>query len=265
MQIDLFKDAEATKDMVRLLKQIETRVFRLNCDKDTVLAQCTEDTAFKEKMESIIDSPREYKSCYQCSYDSHFILEALGIGIDCKKYTVIVDLSDRLDYILHRLTGCPTAKVRALDNYSLISRSILNLDYDSLQSVRLGDIANIDESVASWLTQLLIDLNSETNLCDREKLDMLLLRFYRSIVQEANRIKNYVIMYIRHKFDNVIIRSKSVSSVIATTDAELDNVCILYDSDNPDFEECQITIHSLRPMEFYTGGVYRVFGWAYQN
>ncbi len=264
MQIDLFKDPAVYKDLNRLLAQVETRAFHLNCSKEDLKNVCDSDINFYKELEEIIDKPRVYKQVYGCSYDSHFLLEAMGVGTDCKRYTVIVDLSDKLDYVLHRLTGCPSEKIRAIPNYLSISRSLLSLDYAALTEVKLGDFLSIDDSIIEWMSNLIDNIVTESNLCDTEILNLLLLRFIRAIIQETNRIKSYIIMYLRLHY-SAVVRSKSVSSILATVSEDIDTDCILIESDRPDVEQCSLQIYKLQKYEFFTGGAYNVFNWLYKG
>lgn len=264
MQIDLFKDPEVHKDLNRLLAQVETRAFHLNCSKEELKNACIGDENFFKEIEEVLDKPRVYKQVYGCSYDSHFLLEALGVGRDCKRYTIIVDLSDKLDYILHRLTGCPTDKIRTMPNYVHISRSLLTLDYESLTDVKLGDFLAIDDTIVEWMSRLIDNIVTESNLCDTEILNLLLLRFIRTIVQEANRIKSYIIMYLRLHY-SAVVRSKSVSSILATVSEDIDTDCILSESNRPELENCPLQIYKLQKYEFFTGGAYNVLNWLYKG
>lgn len=261
MLIDLFSDREIEKQMPRLLKQVETRQFALSCSPEKLVEMLNSDNDFCYKMQEIASRPREYKKQYECSYDSHFYLEALGIGTDCREYTIIVDLSDSLDYILHRLTGCPIAKIRAMKNYDRVSRAVLTLDYEKLHDVTLGTFYEIDDAIFEWLQRLLYGLEDVEGLSDREIIDMLLLRFYRTILQETRRVHNYIIMYLR-QHHNLVIRSKGISMILGTTDEDIETTCTLLESAAQLDEGYTINLLKLKKFEFFTGGAYHVYSWS---
>ena len=262
MQIDLFSDSSVYKDMQRLLRQIETRKFTLDFPVNNLHEVC-KDTEFVGYLDKMIDKPREYKRKFECSYDTHFALEALGIGTNCKNSTLIIDFGDKLDYVLHRITGCSMENVRKLADYDKISRSILSADYKNLQNIKVSDITSLDEKIAAWTNELLSVIADLTDLSDSEKLSLFLFRFYGTLIREVNTLKNYVMMFIYHKFDNVVIRSKSLCCMLATTDN--DNIELKYNlHDNaPAIDDVSLQVYKLKPLEFYTGGIYHVFSWAY--
>ena len=125
MQIDLFSDSMMTRTNNRSVKQIEKRSFSLDVTLATIetkfkeLLPEEEFALFRRSVYESINVKREYTGIGTNFCDNKLYLEYLGIGKYAKDYTVIVDLSNCLDYILHRLTGCDPNKIRNIENYDL--------------------------------------------------------------------------------------------------------------------------------------------------
>lgn len=262
MLIDLFNDETVLKDYNRLLAQVETRAFRLDCSEEYLKNLCSSDDDFYSNISALSQEERTYSHSYGCGCDSHFLLEAMGVGRDCKKYTIIYDMSNCLDYILHRLTGCSIDKVRQIKNYNEVSKGILTLNFEALENVTLGDILAIDPKITEWLISLIDNIVSGSNLTEGEIMDLLLLRFYRTILQEANSIKSYVIMYIRRHF-SAVVRSKFLCGMLASSDVAPDTVITLTDNTKDNVEDYDMQIYVLESGEFFTKGVYHDFSWVY--
>lgn len=257
MQIDLFKDLTITRDSNRLLAQVEKRKFALNVPESKMCEVLQSDKDFKTNILEKLNEGRIYKRAYSVSVDSLFTLEAMGLGTDTKKYTVILDLSDKLDYVLHRLTGCPTSVIRKLPNYPSVSRNIMNLNYSNLTDIKIGDFMKLGDEVCSWFSGMLYDIVNSGDLTDEEAIDNFILELYNNIVAEVDHLKVYIIMALRQQYSpDFVIRSKSVSSIIATTDSQIDTDLVLID-DN--YETCEIKLLLLQKFEYFTRGIYNVF------
>lgn len=263
MQIDLFKDQNVTKDMNRLLKQVETRAFCMNCDETVIQEVCGENKQFYAYVMALADKTREYTKRFDCSTDSHFALEAMGLGKDTKQFIVMIDLSSCFDYVLHRLTGCPIEAVKAIANYERVSTGFLNSNYEALQNFTIGSLMSIDNSIDDWIVRLLREIDFINDLSDREKLNLLLSKIHRNILTETNRLKNYIAMYLRANVKQFIIRSKYLAGVIATTDTEIDTQIELIESARTDIQPYSFNLRLLKKFEFYTGGVIDAFSWVY--
>lgn len=263
MQIDLFKNRDIFKDGPRLLKQIESRKYSLCVSEDELQEVLKSDKGFLTNISNKLKEGRIYKNYYSCSTDNLFEVEALGVGLYTKKYTIIMDFSDKLDYVLHRLTGCPTELIRALPNYQHISKCILTLNYDGLRSLRIGDFMDISPEICNWFAQILESITSGGDMQDDEVLEAFVSLLYQNIINEVNRLKTYVCMFLKDKYySDFTIRSKSLSSIIATTDIKIDTKISLIDSQH-NFEECELQLYSLEKYEYFTGGYCNVLNWLH--
>lgn len=262
MRIDLFKDRELLKEENRLLAYTEQRTFTLASSKEELENVCGDDSAFLDELLVTAASPRVYNSIFGNAYDSHFILEAMGLEKNTKENIIVVDLSNSLDYVLHRLTGCSVESVHKLNNYEAVSRHIMNYNFSALSNVKIKDLAALDLNIAEWIASLLISV-SNNQLSDTEILNMLITKFYRAITIEAQKIRNYIMFYLRSTCnDTFIIKSRSLCSILATTDAEIDDVCTLFESGRDDVEY-DLHILKFKKYEFYRGGAYNVLNWKH--
>lgn len=126
--------------------------------------------------------------------------------------------------------------------WKLIRRVIMQLDYSALVDVKLGDIIDLHPNAETWFENKVTQINIDfPQLLDREKLQILLCQFFESVIMEANRIKNYAMMYLKMHYDTeFIIRSKTLGAILATADSPCTQELILYDSAKPDVEPCHI-------------------------
>ena len=175
---------------------------------------------------------------------------------------ILIDLSDCFDYVLHRLTGCPVSTVRAMPDYHRISKGILNLNNDVLASVTVENLIAIDDSVYKWIVNLFTEINCIENLTNFEKVELLVRKMNRLFITEAMKVRNYIAMFIRHKYEKVIIRSKSLSGIVATTDENIDTECELYDP-TKDIEPYILNLRILEHFEIAKRGDLSVLSRSY--
>ena len=131
----------------RVSKQIETRDFKLAQDL-TKIKEINPDIF--AKVEELSKASRQYELQAGGANDNLFLLEILGVGKYCKKYSVVLDMSDCLDYILHRLSGCSISSVRQLQDYDNISKNIIGLNFDELQNLTFSDLFALDDKLAKY-------------------------------------------------------------------------------------------------------------------
>ena len=255
MQIDLYRNLEIRNDCEKNTKQIETRAFKAEKSiklLDNLSDGSSEFNQLREKVACLYDQKREYSyvDCGAC--DNLFLLEALGVGRYCKRYTVLIDFSERLDYVLHRLSGCATASVRKIVGYTALSRAIMNLDFDVVRDTNFGVFLGLDDKLDHYLKVLLVQSEDK---CTKEAdiKDDFAWRFFSSIVNEISYVKDYCILAIRSKQPDksFIYRSKSYSSVIASSDFPVNDELVLVEAE---FEDCRVAACSYEIFQYALKG-----------
>ena len=138
MVIDLFHDDKLNKEFSRADNYINKRSFTLNADieelKQHLNVNCNkpEFIKFRNEVVKAACSERDCEEFVGSYSDNHFSLELLGLEKNSKKYMVLVDFSESLDYILHLLSHCDMENIRAIPNYTEVSKAFLNGDMDAL-------------------------------------------------------------------------------------------------------------------------------------
>lgn len=254
-------DNDILARMYRVSKQIETRKFRLSKG-----ISISKDLLFKRPdIYALYNNVMKYDRSYThlvidtydgCANDSAFALEACGIGSKCLDYVVILDMSDCLDYVLHRLTKCSIANIRNMPNYDRVSSSIMNLQYGNLEHVTLGTLSRLDRNVEAYVRNLVVgvqQLEYSEDLTEREVLERVLVSFFVKVLEETARIKDFCMEYVKqHIPDKFIYRSKSFSASLATSSIPINESLILQQRDYCDYT---VDLKSYRRFE-YLGGAY---------
>lgn len=258
MQVDLFKNAKVMSSYLRSSKKIETRNFSirksLNNIDDFVLCEHPEKLeAYKRKLIALNNAGREYYHVGGCGCDNLLELELLGIGAYCKQYTVVIDFSDHLDYVLHRIYGCSTEKVRRIPNYSKISRAMLNYDFTEVDGIGFDVLFSVSDKILEDFTKTAGELSDCMNT--EEQLSLTVFRFYSKLLQVLSNVKDYVITSIsmEQPEKSFVYRSKSFSSSIASSDYFLEGDIILKQDG---FESCTVPIRSYKACEWLKGRVF---------
>ena len=99
--------------------------LNVNCNKPEFIK-------FRNEVVKAACSERDCEEFVGSYSDNHFSLELLGLEKNSKKYMVLVDFSESLDYILHLLSHCDMENIRAIPNYTEVSKAFLNGDMDAL-------------------------------------------------------------------------------------------------------------------------------------
>jgi hypothetical protein len=259
--IHLYSDYDINNDMLRVSKQIETRQFRLIKGVERLpisLAAKRPDVA--NIFNTVLKNDRQY-TVYGikypgCANDNAFILEACGIGSKSLEYSVILDMSNSLDYILHRLTKCDPMNVRMLENYDHISSNILNLRCEKLEHVTLGTLAALDKRIEHYIRSLVLQIQQTDyleDLTEREVLERVLVSFFTEVLEETAKIKDYCMMYLKKQLSTTFIyRSKSFAASMATSSVKLEEPLVLKQDSFCDYT---VNLKSYKRFE-YIGGAY---------
>ena len=233
MQIDLYNNASVMEKVSRVSKQIETRDFKLAQDL-TKIKEINPDIF--AKVEELSKASRQYELQAGGANDNLFLLEILGVGKYCKKYSVVLDMSDCLDYILHRLSGCSISSVRQLQDYDNISKNIIGLNFDELQNLTFSDLFALDDKLAKYLSSL-IRSASEDYTDPNRIIQEFVLKFYTEVVSEVSSIKDYCMMFLQQlNPGSFVYRSKSYTSSVATSDVAINEQIVIKANNCDDYE-----------------------------
>lgn len=220
MQVNLYSDAAVLNSMDQLSKQIETRRFRVAKDLKPLIEINKE---LYEKCLRLGNTNREYTFQVGGAKDSLFVLELLGVGEYCRPYTVVIDFSYALDYILHRLSGCKVENIRKMNNYNEVSFNIMNLNFTKLHNINFSDLFRLDDNLANYLNSLLHKVSAEY-ASHNKIVNEFCLAFYKEIITEVTKLKDYCTIYLKnaHK-DQLVYRSKSYATSILTSNIKIED------------------------------------------
>ena len=164
MVIDLFHDDKLNKEFSRADNYINKRSFTLNADieelKQHLNVNCNkpEFIKFRNEVVKAACSERDCEEFVGSYSDNHFSLELLGLEKNSKKYMVLVDFSERLDYILHLLSHCDMENIRAIPNYTEVSKAFLNGDMDALAKETYSIFIQCDPALTKYMSDLYLEV-----------------------------------------------------------------------------------------------------------
>lgn len=253
MQVSLFDDSTFVSEARRLSKQMETRKFELYRDIDSLKQVYKLDKSDAlGKIKEALNAEKRYKRVGNSACDNYFYLEALGIGTNCKKYTIILDFSERLDYILHRLSGCETANIRKMADYTRVSCNLLNLNFENLEDINFAAFLHLDPKLDTYLMGL-VDEAAKDEFDDEIIVTNFINSFYNQILSELACVKDYCIVALRASQppQSFVYRSKSFSSALASSDNEISDVLRIT---CPGKEDCVINVKSYETCQYVWEG-----------
>lgn len=244
LRIDLFNDTLIVNSLEQQSRQVESRKFELQLSLDPVKE--LNESVFKAAV-ALSTLPRTYVARGGGSEDNLFLLETLGVGKYCKKYTVILDFSLALDYVLHRLSGCNINNVHKLANYEFMSKCIMNLKFDKLGGYTFSSFFDLDDNLTRYLNNLLS--KSATEYTEENTIIQdFILQFYTAITKEVADIKDYCFMYLqRSHVGNFSYRSKSYAASVASSSVEFNEEIELISAEH---EAYSIPIRSYLAYEY---------------
>lgn len=281
MQVDLYEPS-LRNESNRQSKQISTRKYTIkkNCEDLAGLDYYFDDEValkrYKEHLLDLLRSGRKYSRIGKAGCDSLFELETLGVAEYGKPYVMIADFSDCLDYVLHRAYGCKIDDVRKIENYSAISRALLNFDFAGLDHQTTFECLM---SASNELNGALAKISEEAenqDLLASDKVTWVIYNFYSNVLSTLADIKYYTTMCIcrnqrEMEGDKGVIRSISYSSVLATVPIKYDKVITLHQLEEGGvatpghkIDDYNVTFRSYKPYE-YVGEVIRQneFNWRF--
>lgn len=253
LQIDLFKSRKYTAECLKNSKKVEIRKFSLEAnldhlDKEFPYTDKMVLDDYKHHLLALAEKGRQYTYVGQCGSDNLYELETLGVGKYCKEYTVIIDFSNALDYILHRSFGCNLNDIHKIKQYMHVSQSMLNYDFSKTADMNFGILFDIspelNEHLATYLKQA-----EESNIGVDARMPTVVYRFYTEILSNLSSVKDYVITYLHAKQPkgSFVYRSKNFSSVLASSDYPIEETLELVQDG---FETYTVKAHSYRQFEY---------------
>lgn len=241
----MFKDADAMRDRNRICNQAFKKIPVLTTSAEKIInelnsIQCVDEkfVAYKNQLISTLDRPKELISfetvdiednvTSKAVADSHFNLETLGVCRYCDTYTVVIDLSNILDLVLHRITGCNPDKVSEMPNYEEFSKALLGFKETANPTLLFRDFITVDTEVSKWINDFIPkyntdDVNQENAI---EKTIMMLAEIQTQIIFTLNDFKFYIASHLS-QYAGVKIRSFDYDRIIVSHFKELDADCTL--------------------------------------
>lgn len=216
-------------EIKRSNNQIETRLFILGRPIDVVMERYGDQKDIVEKLAT----KRSYRKIYNCAIDSHWQLEALGLGTGIKHYMNIIDTSGLLSLVLFTLYN---VSVQFPEELSVaILENDMNLNYT------LRDIFVNKEIFSKIYNRVMVDEISDD-------YELFLSKFYEQVINEINRIRLIILTeYKEGVLKSAIYRSKTSSRAILTSDVNVnEDIDFIYNG----VTFSGATIRSYAPFEY---------------
>lgn len=234
---------------------MEKRGFSLDITEDKLMMILDEklpEKEFDDYKSSIMDAvnkEREYSGIGTNLSDSKLELELLGTGRYSKEYTVVIDMSNCLDYILHRLTGCSMESIRSMKDYDRVSYSLLNLRTDLCPNVNYSVLCNLDPLLDKYIADKYVNLKEQygDSMSDDEILGEWVYYLYLDIYNEVNSIKSYAMAAIKQEIPSLVYRSKGFTTFVGSADEPCDATLTLHQDG---FSNCDIHVKSYKFCEY---------------
>ena len=232
MVIDLFGNDKLNKEFSRADNYINKRSFTLNANitelKQYLSADCSnpEFIKFRDEVIKEVCSERECEKFVGSFSDNHFNLELLGLEKNSRKYMVLVDFSESLDYILHLLSHCDMKNVRAIPNYKEISKAFLNGDMDTLAKETYTNFIKCDPALTKYMVDLYLEILYSYS--DNENLlNKYIVIFYKKILEQTKAAKAYIMTYLRSFDSDFRYKSKTYAASLGTTNTKITDTNLL--------------------------------------
>ena len=167
---------------------------------------------------------RTYSKVFNCDFDSHFVLESLGLAKSDLNYFYIVSLEDSLDLILNILGDTEIGLIKTMANYRDISRSLIRLNGDRLD-YNLEDFINLG---STKLNNILVSIDSNS-----DDFNSFINNFVNEITEQVNRVLEYIAYYLKNQIPDLVIRSFESGKVLfgSVNKIDLDLIKVKYTND----------------------------------
>ena len=160
---------------------------------------------------------------------------------------VLVDFSESLDYILHLLSHCDMENIRAIPNYTEVSKAFLNGDMDALAKETYSIFIQCDPALTKYMSDLYLEV-LYTYSDNENLLNWYIIIFYKKILEQTRAAKAYIMSYIR-KFDNNFrYKSKTYAASLGTTETEITDTNLLLKVDG--FDDYNLPLHVYKKYEY---------------
>ncbi len=277
MQVDLFESAHA-QAMYRQRGKMYQRGFKLNPQFGKLngmreyFNDASEFEYYRSNLFKQLDRfkpGKRYEFIGSAAMDTLYELETLGVGEYVHGYIMIADFSRSLDYVLHRQYGCKMQDIRGIEDYDLISSSILNCNFDKVDSqITFDRLLKASPELCNGISQLSEVASKNEELSVDNQVSWMIYTFYQEILSMLSNVKYYTMMMLCtnsevYRHNKGAIRSSSYSSIIATIDCRFDDEVTLHQN-NDKIDDYKIIVRSYAPYE-YLGEVLRnnEFTWRF--
>lgn len=227
LQIDLFSNSRFTGSIDKIMSPLLKSRFVLK-DADLLSpysVYCAEDIFTREHINTVLlksRRDRNYDGLFGLKVDSHIELEKAGLSADTRNhpYRVVVSLADSLDLILSGIAECDWEGISdKIDNYQLVSRGMLTLNFKLLQDMSFNVLFGIDPKIDLFIGK-------------RENNTQEIVQFiFECLLRNAQKIASYIALEIKHKFttdtNDVVLKSRSYSEVVLSSREPIDEVVTL--------------------------------------
>lgn len=240
-----------------MLQSLKSRKFTVGCDITPIVNFIPDndvEKSFKETVLTLFKYGRYYRTVFGAGFkiDSHQDCEKLGIGKTTRKYVLVFSLEDSLDYILHYICKCDVQAVRSIENYRLLSKTLLTSYFQSDNiSFDLNILMGLDPKLDAYIMGI---YNKNNN-----NLALTLLEFHKEILTTANVLLRIILGVFRfYGVGKKIVLSIGASSCVLTSETPYRDTITLTNSD----EEIQDYILNVGCFERYEF-LYNInFKWA---
>lgn len=241
--------------------QMETRKFKLaypveNVQEYLACENKSEIDHFIQKCNKLGHADRYYKKVTgSSSVDSAFVLEAMGLGMYSYRYQIIFDFSDKLDYLMHNLTGCQSAAVRQLPGYHDLSYAILNNDYSRLATINFQDLFKVDKQIMMYFERLSFETRELGIIENTARMKEIVYRFFNDLMTTLTNIRDYAMSRLNSEYRTYgfVYRSKNLSSAVISSGIDFREDVILR---MKNLEDCLITPRCYERYEYASREVF---------
>ncbi len=177
-----------------------------------------------------------------------------------RNLALIADFSDCLDLVMHRTYGCRIKDIRKIDNYSVVSWSMLNKDFTHIGTeVTFESLLSASNEFYQHMSGLSAKVKESPEIPAEEQVGYMVYLFYKELLAVLHRLKFYAMADVCRQLSGMgnktVIRSMSYSSVLACTSEEFNDAVILHQLDGT-YEDYSVPFRTYKPYE-YAGEVLR--------
>lgn len=227
MQIDLFKRDSINRDCNRIGNQILTRKFELAqsiAPLDEIESNNSKFLVYRDRVHKLINEQKKPIQVGRIKADSHAELELLGIGKYANIYTVVLDFSDTLDFILAEVSGCRQEAIRGMEGYGDISAAFLNYSFDNACDIDMGKFLDVDPELNRFINSIIMKHQREMReAAVRDIAYIVLTDFYEQVTDFLQRAQNYVARAACVELASAqpVYRSKTLTKVILSSNTPI--------------------------------------------